>query len=459
MNSRTTIVFVILLLSLKSFSQQSELKIEKNKIIKDLQHLRESLEEAHYNLYTYVTKKSFDKNYKTIKSSITKDSLTLLEVTSLFQAVISKANNGHTEIPFPVNSYLTYAENGGTLFPLDLSFENGKAFIRKNLSNNTDLKVGTEIISINDRTINETLVKIFPLISAERRYFKLAKLELFSFPRYYWQAWGRKKEFEVTIRSNGKVKNYLLTPITVKDFHSKRNEIFTSNRELKFIENSAYLKPGNFSGDEKKYRNFIDSSFIKIKKVNPSNLIIDLRNNLGGNDSYSDYLVSYIANRPFRWNSEFTLKTSAILKAHAKKNYDITLPYWKKVIENENGTVYPYEFQEYQPQPKNKRFSGKVYILINRQSHSQSAVTASQIQDYKFGIIVGEETGDYPSLLASQYTYNLLYTGIEVKISKGFIVRVNGSKKAEGVIPDIIIKDHLLDEEDEILNGILKKIN
>lgn len=459
MNLKTKIVFITLLLSLKSFPQQSVKKIEKYKVLKDLEYLRESLEKAHYNLYTYVTKKSFDKNYETIKSSITKDSLTLLEVTSLFQSVISKVNNGHTEIPFPVNSYLTYAENGGTLFPLDLAFENGKAFIRKNLSDNTDLKVGSEIISINNRTINETLVKIFPLISAERRYFKLAKLELFSFPRYHWQAWGRKKEFKVTIRSNGKVKNYQLTPITVKDFHSKRNEIFSSNRELKFMKNSAYLKPGNFSGDEKKYHNFIDSSFIKINKANSSSLIIDLRNNLGGNDSYSDYMVSYIASRPFRWNSEFTLKTSTILKDHAKKNYDITEPYWKKIMENEDGSVYPYEFDEYQPQPKNKRFLGKVYVLVNRQSHSQSAVTASQIQDYGFGIIVGEETGDYPSLLASQYTYNLNHTGIEVKISKGFIVRVNGSKKAEGVIPNIYIKDHLIDENDEILDGLLRQIN
>jgi hypothetical protein len=37
-------------------------------------------------------------------------------------------------------------------------------------------------------------------------------------------------------------------------------------------------------------------------------------------------------------------------------------------------------------------------------------------------------------------------------------VRVNGSTAEEGVIPDIFIKDHLLDEEDEILRGLLQKI-
>ena len=43
-------------------------------------------------------------------------------------------------------------------------------------------------------------------------------------------------------------------------------------------------------------------------------------------------------------------------------------------------------------------------------------------------------------------------------MAKGYIFRLNGTKKPEGVIPDIFIKDHLLDENDEILDGLLKKV-
>ena len=93
------------------------------------------------------------------------------------------------------------------------------------------------------------------------------------------------------------------------------------------------------------------------------------------------------------------------------------------------------------------------------EAHSQSAVTASQIQDYNFGEIVGEETGEYPSLYASVFRYKLPNSGIEVQVSKGYIVRVNGSTAERGVIPDIYIKDYLLDEEDEILEGLLKWLN
>lgn len=451
-------IFLFGIFTQYAIAQQPEKKFGRNEIIEDLDYLRKSLEEAHYNLYAYVTEKSFNENFQNVKSSITKDSLSLLETTSLFQTVITKANNGHTEILFPIPSYFNYADNGGTLFPLDLAFENGKAFVRQNLSNNSNIEIGVEVISINKQSVNELLAGIFPFISAERQYFKLAKLELFSFSRYYWQAWGEQKTFEVKIRIGGKTETHQLKSIAVDDFNDRRNELNFANRTLNYLGNSAYLMPGNLSGNMEKFQRFIDSAFVEINKRKLPNLIIDLRNNLGGDEPFSNYLVSYIANRPFFWNSEFTLKTSAILKGHVKKNYDISKPYWKKVIENKNGSIYPYKHEPYQPQLEKKRYNGKVYVLINRQSHSMSAVTAAQIQDFKFATIVGEETGDFASLYASQYGYNLPNTGIEVKISKGYIVRVNGSKKAEGVIPDIYIKDHLLDQNDEILDGLLKLI-
>lgn len=434
-------------------------KISKNAAIEDLDYLHKSLEEAHYNLYNYITKEAFDQNFMNVRSSITKDSLSLLEATSLYQSVISKANNGHTEIWFPGASYGEYAYADGTLFPLELAFQDHKALVRKNLSENNNIALGSELLSINGLTINQILEKIYPLVSAERLYFKLAKIELFSFPRLYWQAFGKVEDFEVELKQNGKIENYTLSSVPViEGFEMKRNEIFSDARELKFLDEAAYLKPGNFDGDLIKYKKFIDSVFVQINKKNPDNLIIDLRNNLGGNNSHSDYLVSYFADQPFKWCAEFSLKTSAILKDHVKEKYDLTNPLWKSVLDNENGSIYPYDFGTYAPQPEEQRYKGTIYVLVNRQSHSQSAVTAAQIQDYGYGTIVGEETGDYPSLYASQYVYNLPNTGIEVKISKGYIVRVNGSKKAEGVIPDVYIRDHLIDENDEILDGLLKRI-
>lgn len=86
-------------------------------------------------------------------------------------------------------------------------------------------------------------------------------------------------------------------------------------------------------------------------------------------------------------------------------------------------------------------------------------MAAAQIQDYGFGTIVGEETGEYPTLYASIFPYTLPNTGITVTISKGYIVRVNGSEELRGVMPDILINDYLRDDEDEILSSLLNQIS
>ena len=450
------LVFITGLLSLQISAQQ----FSKEDVLFDLEYLKSSLEETHFDLYAYTSKEDFEKNYSEVKNQIQNDSLSLLEITNHFQKVISKANNAHTRIVFPVQPYIAYAESGGTVFPLEVAIENGKALVRKNWSTNTTISIGAELKTINGMPINEVFKKIYPQISAERLYFKHAQLEGFTLPRFYWQVFGQQEVFEVEIVQKGNRSTQKLQAIkAMEEYEMKRDDILKYDRDLKYLSNSAvYLRPGEFGGDEDKYRQFIDSAFVDINAKKPKNLIIDLRNHSGGDDSFGDYLVSYIADKPFKWASKFQLKSSSILKEDVRQTKDTTETYWKSILEHKNGEIYDYDFDFYKPQPRVKRYQGDVYVLVNRQSYSQSTVTASQIQDYGFGQIVGEETAEYPNLLASIFAYNLPKTGINVDISKGKIQRISGIDNNKGVIPDILIKDHLLDENDEILDGLLKQI-
>jgi len=440
-------------------AQDLQQNFSKAEVIADMDYLYESLIDAHYDIYAYTSEASFKENYLMEKKKITGDSLDLLTTTNILQRIASAANNGHTNIGFPIQPYMNYAQSGGTLFPLEIALEGEQFLVRKNWSSRNDIVPGSEIISINEVEIQNILDRIYPQISAERRYFKHVKLELFSFPRYYWQVFGEVKTFDVKIKEKGKIKNYTLDAVEVIDgYETKRSEVLNAKMQLKFFQSAAYLNPGHFSGDETDYQSFVDSAFVAIQEQQYDHLIVDLRNNSGGDDAFSDYLVAYFADKPFLWCSSLTLKTSDFLKDFVRQNHDTTTTYWSNVLTHKSETVYTYEFDPYQPQPQEKRFTGKVYVLINRQSHSQAAVTASQIQDYGFGTIVGEETGDYPSLYASIFHYSLPNTGISVSASKGQIIRVNGSTNKEGVIPDIYIKDYLLDERDEILEGILERL-
>jgi len=453
---------LILLFSLfavgEALAQAPPTKYAKEDVISDLTYLHETLQNAHHSPFAYTSKATLDSAYAAIKSNLNTDSVSSLAATNAFQRLAAVLKNGHTGVFFPIPEYISYGSGGGTLFPLEVALEEDKVLIRRNHAKEADVPLGAELLSINGKAMGDILETIYPQISAERPYFKKAKVEYLSLPRLHWQMFGPQAEYEVKIKQDGQVKTLTLQPIRVfEDYEDVRTDVVNAQMNLRFLENAAYLNPGNFGGDLKSYKSFIDSAFVEIKAAKKKNLIIDLRSNSGGDDPFSDYLVSYIADKPFRWTNDFSLRSSAVLKAHTRTG-DTTTAYSKAILAHKNGEVFPYAFSEYEPQAKKKRFKGKVYVLVNRQSHSMSAVCAAQIQDYGWGTIVGEETGEYPSLYAAIFPFVLPKTGVTVSISKGYITRVNGSKKEEGVIPDLIIRDHLLDENDEILDGLLKRI-
>lgn len=449
----------ILIMFLSGFIN-GQTTFSKEQVFKDLSYLKKALIEAQFNIYESVSEDTFEKGYLEIKNKINKDSYSLLEATKVLQQLPVIVNNGHTSIDFPGSEYMKYASsNDATIFPIEIAIENNRALVRKNWSNNKHLKPGDEVLSINNKPINSIFKDMYAQISGEHNMMKNVKIEMYSFPRYYWQLYGQINHFEVQIKNLAGNKTYQVAAVKVMDeYEDRRSEVLNSTMNLKFYDDIAYLNPGSFGGDLHKFKNFIKSSFEKIKSHESQTLIIDLRNNAGGDNDYSDFMLSFIANTPFTWNSSFQIRTSKLLKESGKQNENSNSKYWKSIFSHTDGERFDYDFIKTQPQPKEKRFTGEVYALVNRQSHSQATVTAAQIQDYKLGTIFGEETAEYPSLIASVFYFKLPNTKILVQISKGKMIRVNGSTKEEGVIPDIFIKDFLLDEKDEILTELLNRL-
>ena len=54
----------------------------------------------------------------------------------------------------------------------------------------------------------------------------------------------------------------------------RRNEVLSAQQTLKFYPKAAYLNPGDLSGDEEAYQQFIDSSFAEIIGADVKHLII-----------------------------------------------------------------------------------------------------------------------------------------------------------------------------------------
>jgi hypothetical protein len=168
-----------------------------------------------------------------------------------------------------------------------------------------------------------------PLLQTLQRVPQRTMLETGSFADTWWYVHGN---FEGgVIRWQGDVSEAYVPGYTIADYRriSPSMELpqFTKDdRDFRFIDDVAYLRPGLFLNLESsniseheafesgEFLHFLDSAFAAIAAGKPSSLIIDMRGNNGGDNSFSDLMIAYFADRPFRMTSRFSVRTSELTK-------------------------------------------------------------------------------------------------------------------------------------------------
>ena len=145
-----------------------------------------------------------------------------------------------------------------------------------------------------------------------------------------WEVFGRSDNYEVMLKKKGYLRVANIHAMLAAEFDKVNKgitEILHFERSFRFLDDeTAYYHPGIFlnmnaqstsdhsSFNKDEFIRFLDSSFEQIHLHQSKYLVIDLRGNPGGDDSYSDPMVAYFADKPFWYCSRFSIKTSALTK-------------------------------------------------------------------------------------------------------------------------------------------------
>lgn len=469
-----TIALSALSLSLFSQAQPKPTKISATQAKEDLDYLYKTLQQTHYDLFVNTEKSVFDNRLAALKAGL-KDSVNMLEFHRMVQPFTALSELAHCSSEFPFRSdYGPYIQAGGTLFPFSVEMEGEKVFISANYSNKKEIERGDEIISLNGRPIETVMADLYAHLSGESHYLKNSLINQLEFARVFWLVYDEVKSFELDLKRKSDEKFYSLkleakAATEMEEHFEAKDPLFDYSREFKFIENVAYLRPGIFlnqsaSGntsehdtfDKSEFVNFIDSSFAQILSANSEHLIIDLRGNPGGDNSFSDHMLAYFAHEPFWFCSEFHVRTSEITKQFWEGVDQENLQEMRtQILENKNGTQFEVPFGTYNPLPPQERYHGQVYVLINRYSYSNTVTTAAIIKDYGFGTLLGEITADTPTSFGAVHQFPLPHSKINITFPKALIVRPNGSRNLIGVRPDFPIKEISGNGVDDVLEGTL----
>lgn len=445
----------------------------------DLSALYSNLREAHYDLYAHRSKREYDRYYRELWASV-RAPMGPVAASILFQKFVAYGRIGHARIDAPVAGFVSNVRSGGKMLPLFIRVDDGRVILTDAAEETGTLRPGTEVLAIDGVPIRQVLARLAIHVSAERPYMVHAQMEK-SFPALLWIEHGPVDSAVVTARIAGKRVEVQVKAVTLEQRRALAAKfragpaIDLSTREYKALtQGVAYLRPGPFfntgqaagnpapSYEASGFRSFIDDSFRKILASGATDLLIDLRDNPGGDNSFSDPMIAWFADRPFRFASSFRLKASAATKAEyarRRASGESIDPDLERQMATEagqaNGTQYRYELPMVSPRAE-LRFRGRVWVLVNRHSYSNAASVAALIQDYGFGKVIGEETADVASNYASVQHFTLPATGVTVTYPKSHFVRPNGRDEVAGVKPDFhIARPPVTAAEDVALSAAL----
>lgn len=376
----------------------SDPKLTTEQLRADFLHFCTALQQAHPAMYRYTTKASFDSLFTSTQLRLNQP-MTRHEFYKTMTPLLVALRDGHVKWIVPGRDQ-HYPFFNDRLFPLRLYFKKDRAWIAGSYGK-SQLPAGAEVLSINGQAISVIMNKLLPSITfadgatITGKYHDLNHF----FSGYYATYVEAPTTFEISYQIDQEQKKETIPAVSYEDITSQSEE---NNRpdeafQLAFDESTrtAYLTIKRFwtVKGEKSFDAFLEQTFAQIKSNECKNLVLDLRDNEGGEEKYGIALYRYLAQKPFNYYEHISVhqKEPFGFPAYVSKLYRMLR--WLVVKKGENG----YEFTAQRglkiQKPKQNAYSGKLYVLINGSSFSVTTEFAARVHADKRGTFIGQETG------------------------------------------------------------------
>jgi len=392
-----------------------------------------------------------------------------LLVQQVHLKITASIHCGHTSVSTSETINTTIID--GKLFPLNLKMICGKAFCTQNYSSiDNTIKKGDEILEVNDKDISSLYNQFKKFISvdgfAQTAHWRKMERDF----RYNYALFnGQPKYYNVVFKDkNGKLCNAQLEAETLENLTAnfkKQNpndiQKETENIELdiKLDLNTAFLKVRSFknwkfNNKKKKFKKVLKESFKEINNKKIETLILDLRDNGGGNDRFGQLLLSYLLKEPFTEFNKITLKTFNPKPYRHSDMNALKAFVFKTIIPHKkinDSTYIVKRIKTLKPfQPKSPNFKGEIYVLINGLSFSTTADVASILHSKKRAVFIGGETGGGYRGNSSFLSYRLTLPNSKINVrlpTAHYYTNVShtDANYGRGTLPDYPIEPNIND--------------
>ncbi len=381
----------------------------------DVLWLQETIEEVHPDAYAFSCEETIRGKFAGIVSGLDQETTRVDLYREVAPAVVA-LGDGHTSLLAPQEEWAHHLQEDGTFFPYEVDIRGGRIFIGSALIPGADIEPGTEILTIEGMDVQKLTEELLNYVSGERMSFRHRALQR-RFSQLLWLIYGFEEEFALDIAPPG---DDAVRSVTVPG--GTESELESAEGEGEDEPYSFHILPDIDAGlmdfrsftDPDRFDEFLQEAFARLQEEKVGNLIIDIRENGGGNSSLGDALLKYLADRPFTQFTEVQIKVSEQIKKHYRG--------WAAIQMMETGSIHSMAGDKKEPHDEHLRFTGEVYLLTSPFTFSSAASFAAAFKHYGVGTLVGEETGGLRVSYGDVYMTYLPNTRLQLGVShKRFI--------------------------------------
>ena len=284
------------------------------------------------------------------------------------------------------------------------------------------LPPGAEVLAINGRSAAEILQLLAERMPAEGGNQTLVnRMCEFFFPYLYYTYLDDSREFIVSYLNpseqeprvavlSGVGHSALAMPVNHRSPSELNHISFTPDLAVLTIKSFNYYR----DDERRRFREFIEKAFADIRQRRVASLILDLRDNGGGDPSCAESVFSHLIDRPAPYFSSDTPQYP-----------DLTRPL----------------------APAMNRFAGRLFVLINGGCFSSTGHLCALLKYHQRGFFVGEETGGSYACTDASQTTTLTRSKLRFRHSTtAFKAAVSGLPAGRGTTPDDLVAPTIDDE-------------
>lgn len=480
-----SIIPIILLLPLSIFGQKD---LSNEQVLEDYTIFKEILINGHPSLYEYTSQTTWDSIFSEFELKGIRKVVTSNDLFKSISSVADNVKDGHLNILHPKIDTLP------TMFPVLVKLIGGKLYTD---TDDFGIPLGSEIMSIDSKssqTILKDLLKYAPSdgYNLTKKYRQIEK----EFGILHYYEYGNRESYSVKYMTpDGETKTIEIAPKSFESIGNRypnRNSHFAEYHQdanrmeyfktriaekwpfLYYIDsiNTAVLTVNSFGLDPKEFKSKLIDLFKEIKKKKAKNLIIDIRQNIGGHRINAINLYAFLTDEPFKQRISESAITNVLPHEenviHTMSDYsEFFEMYFSSAKEENERWVLTEDHAQAEMIPYKKTYKGKVYVLIGGNTFSAASAFALSTKNDKNITLVGEETGGGYYFHTAQYSTLYELPNSKIMVRMPFVkidkyVLDNSIPKGSGILPDIEVRltvQDLIKGRDSQLDSVVKRIN